>query len=177
ELVLFERSVKAPWRSFVADKNGSEDINSSVAKNNAVSYRTRDRQVQEDIMAISFNGNGEGRFGFRELFPNDLRGFFESGALLKLSLRVEKIPTDKVMLAMLCESGCAGTLDITKKINALALNNWSELEIPLNCFEQSDFDKSKVTAPLVIETKGEFSLSLFGARIVVVDKDAGTHNC
>ena len=177
ELVLFERSVKAPWRSFVADKNGSEEISSSVANNNAVSYRTRDRHVQEDIMAISFNGSGEGRFGFRELFSNDLRGFFESDALLKLSLRVEKLPTDKVMLAMLCESGCAGKLDVTNQIKSLPLNNWSELEIPLNCFEQSNFDKSKVTAPLVIETKGEFSLSLFGARIEVVDKDAGKSSC
>lgn len=177
ELVLFERSVKAPWRSFVADRNGSQEINSSVAKNNAVSFRTRDRHVQEDIIAINFNGKGEGRFGFRELFPNDLRGLFESDALLKLSLRVEKLPTDKVMLAMLCESGCASRLDITDQVKSLPLNNWSELAIPVNCFEQSDFDKSKVTAPLVIGTKGEFSLSLFDARIEVIDKNPGSLSC
>ena len=177
ELVLFERSVKAPWRSFVADKNGSEDINSSVAQNNAVSYRTRDRHVQEDIMAISFNGNGQGRFGFRELFPNDLRGFFESQSLLKLSLRIDKIPTDKVMLAMLCDEGCSSKLDVTSKIKSLPLNDWAELEIPLNCFELTNFKKNKVTAPLVLETKGVFSLSLFDARIEVIDKKQANSNC
>ena len=177
QVVLFERSTKAPFVSFISDSNSVSEINTNTLNNEAVSFRTKDRFVQEDAIELQFSGKDAGKYGFRDSFPNDLRGYFEADASVYLDLKVDSKPSGSIRVAMECESECNNGIDISSQLEAIPLNKWTKIAVPLKCFDMEAKDAAKVTVPLVIESQSALKLQLFDARITTSTIDASIIGC
>ncbi|WP_333573780.1 glycoside hydrolase family 3 protein [Sphingomonas sp.] len=82
---------------------------------------------------------------------------------LRIVYRVDAAPTGPVKLSM--EGGKnTGTIDATSLFTGKS--GWQTVNILLKCYQKNGVDVTKVTAPVVLQANGPFTLSLAEARIV-----------
>jgi beta-glucosidase len=78
---------------------------------------------------------------------------------------LEKPVKSAVVLAMECGAGCKGALPMTHELQTTAAGQWRHLKIPLACFAKAGADMTRITAPFVITTAGEFELAVGNIRL------------
>src|SRR5688572_673364 len=124
-----------------------------------------DRAAQEDARLLQWDGTASARAGIAGEVPIDLRRESNGQLALAFDYRVDEAASADVTLSIECGPGCAGTLPITKALGGSTTQQWQQLKIPLSCFEKAGADMSRVTAPLLITTKGRLSLAITEARL------------
>lgn len=82
---------------------------------------------------------------------------------LRLVYRVDAAPAGSVKLSM--EGGKnTGTIDATGLFTGKS--GWQTVNVLLKCYQKNGVDVTKVTAPIVLQASGPFTLSLAEAKIV-----------
>ena len=81
-----------------------------------------------------------------------------AGKDLSIHLLLEQHPTRAVMLSIGCGELCHGDVDITKQLEALPLNEWHTMRVPLRSFAAAGADLSRVDRPFSIATDGTLAL-------------------
>ncbi|WP_241242279.1 glycoside hydrolase family 3 N-terminal domain-containing protein [Thalassotalea sp. G2M2-11] len=165
-LSIFDRAVQKPWQAFLQSGDQVRQINSNVQHMGAISYKTIDKQVQEDARAVTFDGNEQASIYFSGSFPEDIRSYVELKSALSINLKVEQQASEKVWLSMACEGECKGAVDLSQQLNALELNQWQTISVDLACFTQAGLDAAKVYSPFKLTTKGTLSLSFADIALV-----------
>jgi len=158
-LKIFELSVKKPWHISLQSGDTSKVITSNTQRLGAISYRTLDKVVQEDARSVIFDGSDKANVHILSNFPEDLRAYQEGNAALRFTMRVDKVPTESVYLAMLCEDECEGKIDITSLLTAGNANEWQEVSIDLACFKNAGVDFAKIISPFTLSTQGKAAIS------------------
>ncbi|OKY26267.1 glycoside hydrolase family 3 protein [Thalassotalea sp. PP2-459] len=165
---LFNGQVSKLWQLNLIDGDDQKVINSSTASLTHVTYRTIDRNVQEDAFTLtSSDATSAGLSmttgnGFRE----DLTAAHEAGNYLVISMRRNsgEIKSAKVQLS--CESigdergSCSGNVKIDKTLNHLPLNTWKNIAIPLECFAEQGVKFSQIVSPFALLVAGSNSMSI-----------------
>ena len=163
---IFKGRVFSSWHLFISDKEGRQEMTSSVLSNNVVHIRTIDKLVQEDARKIIWNGQGSGKVEFNSPFPEDLRAYFEADSSLSLEIKVETVIDAPVFLGMNCSKECAYAIDISTILKKLPLGEWQNIKFDLACFLNKGVDAGKIFTPFSLLTAGRLELSLSQVSIV-----------
>lgn len=88
------------------------------------------------------------------------------GKNLAMHVMVEKPPASPVTLSVGCGELCGGDVDITAMLNAMPVNQWWTIHIPLRCFAATGADMSRVTTPFRVSTEGAMTLRFADIELV-----------
>ncbi len=159
-LSIFNGSFKTPWRLFLNSNSEQHQVASNSVKLGGITYRTEDKAIQEDAMQFNFDGTAPSYIEINSNFTEDKVAYIEANSALSFSYKVNQIPSSHTYLAMKCEQGCGGELDITSDFENADLNTWQTMSIDLTCFAKQGVDFARVTSPFIIKTAGELSVSV-----------------
>ncbi|GAA59527.1 beta-glucosidase [Pseudoalteromonas sp. BSi20652] len=159
-LSIFNGSFKTPWRLFLNSNSEQHQVASNSVKLGGITYRTEDKAIQEDAMQFYFDGTAANYIEINSNFTEDKVAYIEANSALSFSYKVNQIPSSQTYLAMKCEQGCGGELDITSDLENADLNTWQTMSIDLTCFAKKGVDFARVTSPFIIKTAGELNVSV-----------------
>jgi beta-glucosidase len=95
----------------------------------------------------------------------------EAGQSLRLDYRVDSPPKGAVTVKI----GGAGTpVDITGLFQQSPVGAWTSLKVPLACFTAAGADLTSVATPFLLETHGDFVVSISG---IALAPDGGAAKC
>ncbi|WP_037584797.1 putative glycoside hydrolase, partial [Stigmatella aurantiaca] len=94
----------------------------------------------------------------------NLQTYLSSGGALVFDARVSTKPSGAVKARVDCVYPCAGEIDITNALNALPVNSWTELAIPLQCFAAKGTDFTRINTSVLLYSQGALELSLANIR-------------
>ena len=167
-MAILNGSVQAPWVLWLYSGEESLSVNASTHTVGAVSYRTVDKEVQEDARKVSFDGSAYGamRFASKSFFREDLSAQLLNNAALTFSVNRHSEINAPVNLAMNCEGegdaagSCSTNIDISEQLKALPRETWSTLSIDLQCFVEEGIDFTGLVVPFELGSAGKASLSV-----------------
>jgi beta-glucosidase len=165
---FFTGSMHKPWTLNLFSDETQIPVNSNSHKVGALTYRTIDRNVQEDSMLLTFDGSTMAgvRIVAQSHFREDLSKDFQVNSALSMLVRVDKVPTNNVELTMNCEGfgdtegSCRASINIKEHIKALPIGEWSNLTVDLNCFAKAGIKFGQVVEAFALQSKGELKLGL-----------------
>lgn len=161
-----------PWNLELVSSKGEYKVNSSTATFGAVSYRTLDREVQEDSWLMTLDGTDEAGISIasKSYFREDLSTSLDTQSVLSFLVKVEQNPTKPVLLSMNCEGtgdapgSCHQSLDITKHLAQMETNKWLSMSVDLKCFADIGTKFSQIVRPFEITSAGKVSLAIANVR-------------
>ncbi len=178
---ILSGAVQAPWELWLYSGNTSMAVNASTHTVGAITYRTVDKEVQEDARKVTFDGSEYAamRFASKSYFREDLSAQLLNDTVLTFNVSRHWAMTSPVLLSMNCEGegdepgSCSARIDISEQLNALPQDTWFNVSIDLQCFVDAGIDFSGVVVPFEIGSAGKASLSV--ADIQFAPKaDSGT---
>jgi beta-glucosidase len=159
--------VTAPWSIYVSDPSAEVRLTmqSQVSPGGAVTAQLSGPNVQ-----ATWSGQGLGlfRIGGR---ATRLTKAAADKQVLKLHYRIDRAPSKPVILSIRCEPaercgmGPNTGLNLTATFRSAGTGTWKTLTLPLACLKRLGATLSSVTAPLAIESAGEFAVSFDDIRI------------
>ncbi|WAJ70804.1 glycoside hydrolase family 3 protein [Catenovulum adriaticum] len=164
QLNLFDGKVGNVWEIRLFNQSTEKTINSNSEQLNGVYYRTIDRFIQEDAFRVRFDVSNKAGIKFE--LVGDLPDFFSTlakqQANLVLDLKRESEVNAPVFISMSCEKDltCKSSVDISKGLNKLGLNEWQTLSVSPNCFEAAIMSDSQLTVPFELNSLAELNLSI-----------------
>ncbi|GAA5189754.1 exo 1,3/1,4-beta-D-glucan glucohydrolase [Ferrimonas gelatinilytica] len=166
---LFAQAVKAPWHMMMGAQLGEQQtqqtVSSSIQSNDVVTLKSADRDVQEDVRTVAFNGQGRGWVGLQGNFPEDLRAYLEADSALSIELHSADAIESPLFLTMACEGQCQGKVALHEALNRLE-QQWGTVSVDLRCFAQQGVNFAKITAPVALETEARMQID-FGKITLV----------
>ncbi|MBE0365898.1 beta-glucosidase [Pseudoalteromonas ulvae UL12] len=176
-LVLFDKSVKAPWRMSLFDQQGMKAVASSIERNQALEIKSIDDEIQEDARLVTFTGEQTGRVEIHDNFPFDLRGFDESHSALTMLMRVSQPFNAPIALTMRCGSPCSVAVDIADTLNQNVGKGWQSISVDLACFKQQGATMNKIFAPFALQSAQPGSVEFKHVAIVPEHAKTATISC
>lgn len=124
----------------------------------------RDRSRSEGVEA-RWDGSVTSRLILRNQGrQHDLLGLYAHHGALVFDIKMTRKPSQR-MDAVLYSGPLGGsTLDLTPTLQNLPLNQWQEISVDLQCFENDRADFSKVDGPFGLQTAGTFAASISNVR-------------
>lgn len=167
-LEILNGTVQVPWVLWLYSGDASLEVNASTHKVGAISYRTVDKEVQEDARKVTFDGStfAAMRFASKSFFREDLSAQLMLDSALTMSVNRHSDITTPLTIGMNCEGegdapgSCSTQIDISEQLNALPIDIWSTLSVDLQCFANQGIDFSGLVVPFEIGTAGSASISL-----------------
>ena len=166
---IFTGTMQKPWVLLLS--SGAEEtlVTASTANFGSVSYRTTDKDVQEDALRFTLN-NATALSGIKiaskSFFREDMSNEFINNSALSFMLKIHTDIEQPVLLNMSCESegdapgSCRASLDITDKVSGLPKGEWQTINVDLRCFTQQGVDFSKLVVPFQLLSTGNTSLEV-----------------
>jgi len=180
-IILFESSIKAPWKMVIADSDSSSAMTSSVIENKAVYLRTIDRDVQEDARRAIFNGKEKGQLAFSSSFATDLTQYSKANSTLELTVRLTEQQSfseqQGIYISMECGDQCQGKVNIAKELAILEVNQWKTLNIDLQCFEKNGAELSRIMSPFSLSTAAQLNIDFTNVFIRPNSADTANISC
>jgi len=102
----------------------------------------------------------------------------EDQAALLIELKVNRSAKDNTTITMECNysSECRGKFPVKAIINNLPKGEWTQMPIPLNCFNKDGkFDFSKVTSIFSIGTEGKLDIEISNISLAALPQ--GNKGC
>ncbi|RRS07990.1 glycoside hydrolase family 3 protein [Pseudoalteromonas sp. J010] len=170
---LLVRSINKPWQGHLYSSAQNQAINANTHTLGGISYRTTDREVQEDAIALLFDGSR--RSGFRlaseSYFREDISPNIPTDGALTVKVKVAAIADKPVWVTMSCEGeadksgSCSATVDIAEQLQAMPKGLWHSLSIDLRCFTAQGMDFTKTVVPFELTTEGALEIALSEIKI------------
>ena len=167
-IAILDGSVAPPWELWLYSGNNSQAVNASTHKVGAITYRTVDKEVQEDARKVTFDGTefAAMRFASKSFFREDLSAQLVNGSALTFSVNRHSSIPSPVLLSMNCEGegdtpgSCSAAVDISERMKALPMDAWSSVSIDLQCFVDKGINFAGLVVPFEIGTAGAMSFSV-----------------
>jgi beta-glucosidase len=115
---------------------------------------------------VSWPGGSSRAVAIRGKQAVSLASDASAGKELAVDVLVEKRPVKPVTLSVGCGDQCSGSADITARLNALPLNEWSTIRVPLRELAAAGADLARVDVPFRIATEGELALRFADIEVV-----------
>jgi beta-glucosidase len=164
--VYFEGGPVTPWKLYLAEAGGREEVRSSPAASRSgnLVLRSVDRRIQEDAREAVWSGPASVVIaGFA---PIDIERESNGALALAFDARLDEAPAGRVTLGMHCGDGCSGQLDATEAVAGLPPGEWRTLRFRLSCLARAGVDMKQVLAPFVLSSEGRLGLSFSDVRLV-----------
>jgi len=180
---IFTGSMKKPWLLWLFSGDKEMEVNANTHYLPTLSYRTIDKNVQEDAFKVTLSGGV--RSGVRIMaksgFTEDLRASLAARSVLQFSIKLVNKPSNEVMLSMFCagegEEKCGYVKDITKNLNQLTLNEWHKLSIDLACFSDNGMKFKNALTPFELSSSGRLEVSLADIMLTPNQQETKSISC
>ncbi len=166
DLIVFKKSLQAPFKPLLVSGQTETEMTSNVAKLGGLRVRTLDKDVQEDARMLTFTGQNNATFRVGTRTPVDITGFNEEGVSLKATVKVNKPPTNEVLLSMGFENMPERDFDISPLLASMDLERWETVSIDLNCFRVQDAKAMALASPFIVSTNGALEFAFSDIAIV-----------
>ncbi len=182
---IYTGKMHQPWLMLLESGGIRQDIVSNSASNGAVSYRTIDREVQEDSLQFTLDGTADAgirvfsKSNFREDLYNDLM----VKSAVSFLVKVDEKPTAPVSLTINCEGtgdvpgSCEESIELTDILNDMEVSQWREVSVDLNCFANKGVKFGQTVSPFGISSAGKLQLGLANIRYLPNTADKATISC
>lgn len=144
------------------DANNTKTVTTSVMSLGAISYRTVDRQVQEDSLQLQWSGKAPASVGFFAKERMDY-SLLPAQPALVFDVKLEQKPTAEVKLGVACGMECGAEQAIGAALQKLEPGQWQTLSVGMSCFNKAKLDM--LLSPFYLTTAGELRLVLNHVRI------------
>ncbi|BDF94509.1 exo 1,3/1,4-beta-D-glucan glucohydrolase [Pseudoalteromonas sp. KAN5] len=176
-LGIFNGSLTNPWRLFLKSGEQQHQVVSNSVAFAGIEYRTEDKDIQEDALSFVFKGNELAIAEINSNFTEDKVAYIEANSTLSFDYKVKSTPSSALYIAMTCEQGCGGRIDISQVLNNSALNTWQTLSIDLKCFADKGVDFARVTSPFSLQSEGQAEISVANINFVPEGVKQGALTC
>ncbi|ALU45499.1 glycoside hydrolase family 3 protein [Pseudoalteromonas rubra] len=180
---VFNGKTQQPWqlRLFSGKQNLAVTASSMTLAN--LSYRTIDKEIQEDAFRLDWQGTKAGvQFVSGNGFREDLARYQAGGGVLSMTVKRGNTVADQAFVGMHCESegdmpgSCRAQVDIGAELNKLEAQQWQVLSIDLQCFASQGVMFDQMVMPFELSATGSMSLSFSDISIKPAgDKQATIH--
>jgi beta-glucosidase len=166
--VYFESGPVTPWKLYLAEPGGREEVRNSRAatRSESLVLRSVDRRKQEDAREAVWSGSAPASVVIAGFAPIDIERESNGALALAFDVELEAAPAGRVSLGMQCGDGCSGELDATGAISGLPVGEWRTLRFRLSCLARAGVDMKQVLAPFVLSSDGPLALSFSDVRLV-----------
>ena len=167
--VIFSASESSDWRPYLGSSNNwMVPVQGAVTtshKSKVITVSKIDNTGKEDALQATWK-SGLGQIYWQQDQASDYRELSQQGAALSMVIRIDKKPKRTVDLKMDCGYPCAGSLNMTKLFKSVPEDQWFRISMKLSCFEAAGANMQNIIAPLVVATKGAFSMSIADVRLL-----------
>ena len=170
---IFLGKAIAPWKMLLFSQQQNIEIESSSESLKGISYRTVDKEIQEDSFRLKTTGAASAGVKFINSngFREDLTSELEKNADLTFSVKRDSDINTPVYITMNCETlgdtaNCQASYNIQAQLAASKQGEWQDIAISLHCFAEKGLQLSKVAVPFELRTSGAINLSVNHIRLV-----------
>jgi beta-glucosidase len=178
--------MQVPWTLLL--NQGGQDlfIVASTAELPNVSYRTTDREVQEDAFRLTVKDATEAagiKIAAKSFFREDLSNELLKKSAISFLVKTESELTGTVALNMSCESegdapgSCRGTVDLTEQFKAQPQGEYQRVTVDLQCFANQGVDFSGLVIPFNLVATGSATMSVSDIKFEFDAADSATVSC
>ncbi|MFC3121657.1 putative glycoside hydrolase [Agaribacter flavus] len=91
---------------------------------------------------------------------------------LNIRTKVLRKPDELVELTMECKWDwkCRASVQLKSVLSRLPVGEWSNVTIPMACFDQSKIDLSAVTTPFMLHTSGKMELEISSVEVITLSQ-------
>jgi len=169
--VFVSRSI-SPWEFQLIDYDAAPvtvtgNTASSSADNN-LQLLSIDKTSQEDARQIKWKGTRPASVRLRSEFPQNLNTYFTQQSYLQFELKVNERPEGEVSMTMHCDINCSQSLNITKHLSTMPLNEWLDVNIELACFSGDKKLLENITAAFVMQSNAALDISVANIKLVPI---------
>lgn len=165
---ILNGAVQSPWVLWLYSGDDSLTVNASTHTVGALTYRTVDKEVQEDARKITFDGSefAAMRFASKSFFREDLSAQLLTEGALSFNVSRHSDITQPVTVGMNCEGegdtagSCSTQIDISEQLKAIPADTWTNVSIDLQCFVDEGIDFTGLVVPFELGSAGQASLSV-----------------
>jgi beta-glucosidase len=183
---IFTGTMQVPWTLLL--NQGGQDlfIVASTAELPNVSYRTTDREVQEDAFRLTVKDATEAagiKIAAKSFFREDLSNELLKKSAISFLVKTESELTGAVALNMSCESegdapgSCRGTVDLTEQLKAQPQGEYRRVTVDLQCFANQGVDFSGLVIPFNLVATGSATMSVSDIKFEFDAADSATVSC
>lgn len=184
--VIFTGTMQKPWVLSLSSGTTQTFVKAATATFGDVSYRTIDKDVQEDALRFTLN-NAKAPSGVliasKSYFREDMSNELINNSALSFMVKSDADITEPVLLIMSCESegdalgSCRGTVNLTEKLNAIPKGTWQTVSVDLRCFAKQGVEFSKLVVPFHLVSTGNTSLDISDIQFKFDANDTATITC
>ena len=168
ELEIFSGKVMKPWQLSLSSDEQTIGVESNSASLPGISYRTVDKEVQEDAFRVQFTGKEKAGIKFSAIDGKiaDLAMMPITSTALVFNIKRESDIATAVMLSMFCgktaaeQQNCQASINIAKQLAELPEGEWQEFSVGLSCFDKAGVRFDKLATPFALTSTGQITLSL-----------------
>lgn len=174
---LFRQKVYAPWLLWLASGSDRQQVTTNTLSLGAISYRTTDRNIQEDAMQLTWDGTELGSVALvsKSSFREDLRGDLAANLGLVFDINIAELGDAPLLLTTACEpmSSCFAQADLKPLLETLESGAWQRIAVPLICLKEKGMKFGDTVMPFSLQTIGTAKLQLSDIEIRAL---TGTEN-
>ena len=184
-LAIFDNGIQHTWQMLLQNENTQSQIVSNTATIANLSYRTIDKDLQEDALRLIFDDTQQASFviASKNYFREDLSAWEQSAAHLKFTFAQQSSAEMTASINMSCEAEadpadtCSYAMDISEELKSQTANAWASMQIPLTCFTDRGVDLANLVIPFQLSVSGTLRLDISDISIGPKDQKAQTLGC
>lgn len=183
--VFFDGTMHKPWYLKLLSNHKEMDVNASSHKVETLSYRTIDRNVQEDSVLLTTQGKHISGLHIvaKSYFREDLSNDLSAKSALHLLVNVQKFTDATANIFMNCEGtgdvagSCHSGIDISDLIAKLPKDSWQPLSIDLQCFANAGINFSQIVKPFEMNLTGDTRIGVADIMFKPATAETATLSC
>jgi beta-glucosidase len=161
--------VAAGWSLRIGDAGGAvEVVRTLPVDTRGLAVTAADHLAQEDARRLRWDGSVPARAWLQSDAPIDLSREAMSGAMLVVTMRLDRVPAAGFALRLSCGADCGGNVAIDTSIAPLPRGTWFTVGVPLQCFKTAGTDLARVERIFGVESSADAELTF--SSVVLGDK-------
>lgn len=130
---------------------------------------------QQDALNVVFDGKNAAQLYMQTVntLTIDKNAYANADSTLQFDIRMIKVPTAEIKIAMHCDWPCLSEIKINDFLPEIS-TDWTNIKIPLSCFAGKGMDYSLLNTAFLITTAGKAEFDLGEIRFVPRSIDAAT---
>jgi beta-glucosidase len=172
--VIYKGAPVAPWVLSLVSDGQVSFVTAATAQSGAVSFRTIDRNVQEDAFRMTTDGSASAgvNLAAKSYFREDLSAEVVNETLLSFAIARQSDLNAPLMLNMSCESegdapgSCTHGVDLTPYLSTVEKGEWLDVSIDLGCYADQGIDFSKLVIPFQLVSSAAVTVDVHDISFV-----------
>jgi beta-glucosidase len=161
--VLLEGWPRTGTEVIIISESGQSTFNAKRIQTpqKEVTLEIFDNILQEDSQRIYFKPGYESQWTLQSLIPLNWVKEEQASGILTFQIRIlETDQMESLFFFSSCGATCGVSLSLGNFLNKIPLNKWATVGIPLNCLKKEGLDLTKLSIPVGLNTKGNWSIEI-----------------